>query len=261
MSLLKNISVYKTEYTKKRFGENKDGGYIVLAEPFKKCKVLYSYGISDDISFEIDFVKNNPNSLVRLFDHTITKLPYQHENFSFLKEGISAEKSDQLNTLENHLNYFGDLNSPNKTLKIDVEWNEWEVFDKMPERILSQFDQILCEFHFIPMNYKDAHTQYFTQFHQSIYSEVNKMLFQKYQSVLDKIVKHYYIFHLHINNSLGINEINTESVPPLVEISLINKNLVQSPILINPDFPIENLDYPNKSYKKEILNFNWSQFA
>jgi len=260
MKFIKNIKVYNTEYTKRRLGPNKDGGYIVLDEICNKCDILYSYGISDDVSFELDFLLKNPNTKVRLFDHTIENIPNNHKNFCFLKEGISFEKNLDLNTLENHLKQYGDLNLPNKILKIDVEWNEWNVFEKMPEEILSQFDQILCEFHFIPVVYNGSNTPYFTKFNKFVYSEINSLLFEKYQSVLEKISKFYYIFHLHINNSLPVNEIEGQLFPPLVEISFVNKNLVKAPNLIKQQFPIKNLDFPNKEYKQDIINFDWNKF-
>lgn len=260
MKIIKNIKIYDTEYTKKRYGLNEDGGYIVLDEICKNCNILYSYGISNDVSFELDFVSKNPKTKVRLFDHTIEKLPTNHDNFSFLKEGINFKKDLNTNTLENHLNQYDDLNKTNKILKLDVEWSEWNIFDKMNDNILSQFDQILCEFHFIPVVYKDSHSEYFTKFHEYVYSRVNIELFEKYQGVLNKITNHYYINHIHINNSLPLNEINKFKFPSLVEISFVNKKLIKNPILTNSNFPIKNLDYPNKSYKEDILNFNWREF-
>jgi len=257
--MIKNIKIYDTEYTKKRFGLKKDGGYVILDEIFKKCDILYSYGISDDVSFELDFVKQNPEAQVRLFDHTIDSLPEKNKNFSFLKQGIATEKKNDLDTLENHLNLYGDINKPNKTLKIDIEWNEWDVFDKMPENTLTQFDQIICEFHFIPVIYKDTHTEYFTKFHKFVYKEINKILFAKYQNVLDKITKHYYIYHLHINNSLKLNKIDEQDFPPLVEMSFVNKKIINKPCIIKPEYPIKDLDYPNKYYREDILNFDWNK--
>ena len=260
MKFIKNIKIYNTEYTKKRLGPNKDGGYIVLDELCKKCNVLYSYGISDDVSFELDFLSNNPNAKVRLFDHTVENLPAHHKNFSFLKEGVSFEQQSNLNTLENHLKYYGDLNNLNKILKIDVEWNEWNVFEKMPENILSQFDQIFCEFHFIPVVYNGSNSPYFTKFNKFVYSQINDLLFEKYQNVLEKIYQYYHVFHLHINNSLPLNEINGKKFPPLVEMSFINKNLAKNATLIKEKFPIKNLDFANKDYKQDILNFDWNQY-
>jgi len=255
-----SIKIYDTEYTKKRLGPNKDGGYIVLDEICKKCEVLYVYGVGDDISFELDFLLLNPNAKIRLFDHTIEKPPANHESFAFLKEGICFLKKPQLNTLENHLKFYGDLDRPKKSLKIDVEWNEWDVFEQMPDYILSQFDQIFCEFHFIPVVYDGSHSQYFTEFNKFVYSKINALLFEKYQNVLEKISKYYYIFHIHINNSLPLGVIDLETFPQLLEISFVNKSLIRTPTLIKPQFPIQNLDFPNKYYKKDIVDFDWNRF-
>ena len=262
MSILNNIKIYDTEYTKIRIGREKDGGYIVLEENLKNADLLYSYGISDDVSFELDFLDKNPNCFVKLFDHTIDFLPENHKNFCFIKEGLSSRKQINTNTLKNHLKkYSNNLEKSNKILKIDIEWNEWDVFEKMQNNVLDQFDQILCEFHFIPVQYKDSHTEYFTNFHKFVYNKINENLFLKYQRVLNKIFDKYYIFHLHVNNSLPLNNILNDEFPALLEMSLVNKKIVKKPKLINVDFPIQDLDFPNKPYKEDVLNFNWKKYS
>lgn len=258
MSFFKNLQIYDTEYTKIRIGPKKDGGYVVLSENIKNCNVLYSYGINDDVSFELDFVRVNPNCIIRLFDHTINELPEKNPSFNFIKEGIASEKKVNLDTLENHLYRFNDNLKFNKILKMDIEWNEWDVFEKMPNEIMCQFDQILCEFHFIPVFYEQNHSEYFTKFHKLIYEQINQQLFEKYQKVLNKIFDKFYLFHLHINNSLPVNKILNNEFPPLVEMSLVNKKIINHPRFTLFKYPIENLDFPNKPYKSDIINFNWS---
>lgn len=257
MSLIDNIKIYNTEHTKIRLGNKSDGGYIILDEPAKNCEVLYSYGVSDDVSFEMDFVKRYPNAKARLFDFTINKLPDNHENFSFLSQGIASFKNEKFDTLTNHISYFNDTDAKNKILKMDIEWNEWDVFDNFSDFTLNQFSQILCEFHFIPVTYKDSHTKYFTGFHEMVYENINKILFAKYKKTLARIFENYYLYHIHINNSLPLINHDGKQFPPLVEMSLINKKLVSNPTICNTKFPISDLDYPNKSYKSDVF-FDWS---
>jgi hypothetical protein len=54
VSLLKP---YKISFSKKRYGRLFDGGYITHPEVVELVDVLYSYGINDDVSFELDFIK------------------------------------------------------------------------------------------------------------------------------------------------------------------------------------------------------------
>ena len=259
MSFLDTIKIYDTPYTRIRYGVNADGGYVALKEISESCELLYSYGVSYDISFEIDFFQKNPHSKVRLFDHTIIEIPEMPTDFVFLSEGISSEKSDKLNTLKNHLSLFEDTNVKNKILKMDIEWNEWEVFEKMDDDTLSSFDQILCEFHLTPVSYKDNHTPYFTEYHESVYNKINKILYDRYAKILTRIQNFYYIYHVHANNSLPAINFNGESVPQLLEVSMVNKKHVKEPHLSDSKFPIEGLDYPNKPWKNDVKNVMWNK--
>ena len=77
-----------------------------LEENLKNADLLYSYGIIDDVSFELDFLDKNPNCFVKLFDHTIDFLPENHKNFCFIKEVLSSRKQINTNTLKNHLKKY-----------------------------------------------------------------------------------------------------------------------------------------------------------
>jgi len=255
MQFLKTIKIYDTEFTKIRIGDRHDGGYVVLDEVSHMCQKLYSYGVETNSSFENEFV-GKYDCDAHLFDHTVNQAAEINPRFTFDKEGLSYHTTNDCDTLENHLNKYG---SPfHKTLKMDIEWCEWDIFEKMSEYILTQFDQILCEFHIVPVKYLDKHSPYFTQFHQHVYDNVNYILFEKYKKVLKKIQEHYYIFHLHANNSIPANFVNGEIIPPLLELSLVNKQCVSNPKLSTASYPIDGLDYPNKTDRPDILNIPWN---
>ena len=256
MSFLSNIQVYDTEHTKVRVGDKEDGGYVVLEEISLESEILYSYGVEYNSSFEGEFVKRFDCNAV-LFDHTVDNAAESNDRFTFVKEGLSDHKHDQFDSLENHLEKFGDPDR--KTLKMDIEWAEWDVFDKLSDFTLADFDQILCEFHMIPVDYNGSHTPYFTGFHQCVYGGVNNMLFEKYGRVLERLQEQYYVYHVHINNSIPCNQYLGEDIPPLVELSLVNKSLVHEPTLSTQTFPVDGLDYPNKTDRPDITHIKWNQ--
>lgn len=253
-----SIKIYDVGYTKVRLGNKRDGGYIVLDEICKKSKVLYSYGVSDDISFEEDFQNKYRDNKVRLFDHTINDINTTNPHLYFLKEGLAAQQSPNLNTIENHMEYFGDTFVENKTLKIDIEWNEWNFFENLSIKTLQKFDQILCEFHTVPVVYKDSHSPYFTNFHREIYSNINGLMFKRYKEIMEKVTKYYIPFHVHINNSIQPVNVDGISIPSLVELSLVNRDLIKNFSLSKEKYPIEGLDYPNKTDRPDYLNFKWN---
>lgn len=255
LKFAQELEVIKTPgFTKKRIGRNQDGGYIVLNEICEQTEVLYSYGVSDDWSFEEDFV-NKYGCDARLFDHTVDPITSSNPKIHFKKQGLGTEPSTDLDTLYNHMAENNDLGKKS-VLKMDIEWNEWDFFETTSSSFLSSFDQIICELHIIPAEYNGSHTPYFTGFHKDVYDKFNEEIFGKYLKCIKNLKEYFSIYHLHVNNSLGVGMYQDCSIPYLLEVSFINNRFLSSDIESSQEnFPIEGLDFPNKPYKPEIINF------
>ena len=61
-------------FVKSRLGKDYDGGYVIVHRPGMQYSALLSGGISDDISFELDFVREY-GCPCDAFDGTIWSLP------------------------------------------------------------------------------------------------------------------------------------------------------------------------------------------
>ena len=246
------FEIQDTGLTKVRVGRQQDGGYIVLDEVSRKTDVLFSYGIADDVSFELDFVEKYPNcQRVLLFDHTIDALPATHEKFTFVKDGVAAHRTDDCGTLNDH-NIIA-CPADHTTLKMDIEWGEWDVFDYTS---LGCYDQIICEFHVVPVEFRpERETAYFTKFYKSVYDRVNDELFTKYTNVMEDVLETHVIAHIHANNSLRPNIFGEYSIPPLLEVTLVHRSECTKLKPFMGVLPIDGLDFPNKPYKAEIRNF------
>ena len=59
---IKTIRPRACDLTKVRVGGHNDGGYVVLEELCQSADSLFSFGIGDDISFEIDYLEKFPNT-------------------------------------------------------------------------------------------------------------------------------------------------------------------------------------------------------
>lgn len=129
-----------------RLGQAYDGGYV-LADDFTSDMHVYSFGIANDVSFELDLAKRGLQ--IYLHDHTISQLPEEHENFCFRKLGISHidELHNQKLSLETLLAMNQDLENDQLILKMDVEGAEWDFLANVPAQILSRFRQITFELH------------------------------------------------------------------------------------------------------------------
>jgi len=60
--------LYQTELI--RIGRDNDGGYLIPKQSLNQTKLLYSFGLSDDWSFEEDFY-NKTGAKIICYDHTI----------------------------------------------------------------------------------------------------------------------------------------------------------------------------------------------
>lgn len=220
-----------------RIGNPHDGGYVLLESCLSDTPVLYSAGIGNDVGFELDFIAQ-AGADAHLYDPTISSLPIQHPRFFFYKK---------------ELPFRGTYFVPGSVLKMDIEWAEWDFFYVLPVESLRCFSQIVCEFHFVHTEPRQGLTAYFERFYREKLDRVNCALFQAYFGVLRKLNAHFRIFHVHPNNSLPLIHIGGQELPPLLEVSFVNRTLVSPDVrLYDGSFPIAGLDSPNKPDRPDI---------
>lgn len=253
--MFSELKMYNLNEKKIRLGSKSDGGYVVLKKYCKNIDFFYSFGVEDNIDFETSFEKIFSPKQIQLYDHTIKKYPTFSKKMNFFKKGLSNKPSKKFISLDQLI-----FISNNNFLKMDIEYDEWEVFNDVKYDTLLRFQQIVCEFHFFFLDIDDIDqkkilTPYFREFTRNNYKKINKMLFHKYETVLKKINNYFYIFHLSANNSLPKKNIFGKSIPQLLEISFLRKDLVRNVKEFKGSLPIKGLDYPNKNYKPDIYNF------
>ena len=237
---MSQIQVKDVSLTKIRIGNKHDGGYVLLKELCEKTSMLYSFGIGNDVGFELDFTKKYPLIGIQMYDPTVSFLPSDHFNFTFHKIGIE----ESLNNLQDDC-----------ILKIDVEHAEWDALLNISTDDLLKCNQIVVEFHIIHCEPRHGLTPYFREFYRSILSEINEKMFKKYYQVMKKLTDFFYIYHIHPNNSLPKTQMGYYYLPPLIELSFVRKDLVKGVCDTRESFPIQNLDYPNKTNRSDITNF------
>lgn len=259
--LLDLIKVYDCDIDKIRIGPESDGGYVLSNHLSAAAPELYSFGIGNDVQFELDFAKKYPTSIIKLFDASIDTPPVMRPQFSFSKRNM------------NKLFQFGEV-PLGSTLKMDIEWDEWEGLYYTDPEVLQQFSQLIIEFHLvdIPLHCcSEKFSPYFSAFYRRVLSRVNNELFGMYCEVLQKITRDFYIFHIHANNSLPKVMVEGLTFPPLLEMSFISKSLPHiwgcsyasslaqyikpPPLMLDNIFPVEGLDFPNKIDRPDIKNW------
>ncbi len=255
--MLNQIKFFDVNKKKVRCGPKSDGGYVLLNEISKNTNTLFSFGVENNIDFELEFAKKYKPKQIILFDHTINRLPKKSlKNMKFIKCGLSALKSKKFVTL----NDITKNSSNNNVLKMDIEYDEWKIFEKVSTEVLLKFKMIIVEFHFFFLNLDDVDskkklTPYFKSFSINNYNKINYMLLVKYKNVLKKLNQIFLPFHLSANNSLPLKKIKGKFIPQLLEFSYVRKDLIPKFKISKKTLPINNLDYANKPYKPDFHKF------
>jgi hypothetical protein len=243
---LSEIKVYDLPVTKGRLGNEGDGGYVVAMEHLALANDLYSFGIGNDVGFELDFLSLFPKAKAHLFDPTIQSPPCKHDRFNFERTGIDSRA------------LYGGLPwgiEPDSILKIDAEWDEWEALLEMPLNRLG-FSQIIIEFHILHLEPRSGLSPYFTGLYQSLVNKQNWKLFHLYGDVMVWMNSWYRCFHIHANNSLPMVNVDGYQFPPLLEMSFLRKDLADSDIKpASGPFPISGLDFANKKDRPDVINW------
>ena len=228
-SLLVKCPVEKNKLV--RFGKKHDGGYVLL-DDFDSSMNVYSFGISNDVSFEKDLA--NRGLTIFMYDHTIGELPEYHENFCYRKIGISHidEIEHRKLSLKTLLEENGDIGNNNLILKMDVEGAEWDVIMNTSSEIWKQFKQMTFEFH-----------------------RVEDLSNPNILPALQKLNRTHQIVWVHGNNYGYVGKAGDIEIPAYLELTYLNKMTYQTSSAICR-FPLD-MDMPSDPSIEEIVLGNW----
>jgi len=238
-----------------RLGNKFDGGYVVPLDTIKKIKLLVSFGLGNDWSFENDFKNKNPNVKILVFDHTVTRKYWYEQTiislFYFLK---NLKQFDRIFKYFSYLNFFNNKNkvhilkkisnfSNKKTntvsinnilksnankkvfLKIDIENDEYRIINyisKYEKNILG----MVIEFHNIDMN----------------------------MDKIKKFVKKLKLLKICCINGNNIAGFQKNGDPYCIELTFVNLSFIKKTKIKNST---KNLFYPNDPQRiNKKLNFN-----
>lgn len=192
---------------KVRFGRDFDGGYILDGD-LDPISTVYSFGIGDEISFEYDLARRGKR--VYAHDHTVSGLPYGHDNIDFRPEGLGArnDPGSRLFTLAYQIARNGDEHVGDMLLKLDVEGAEYEVLPHLSSATLAQFRQIALEIHWLS---KLGDPAFRLQFYRT----------------LRHINEQFVLFHVHGNNCCPLAMVEGFVIADVLELTYIRRDLAQ----------------------------------
>ena len=224
IKFLKKIIIYETGLKLIRIGCKKDGGYLV-PNILKKISYCFSPGVGDNSAFEDHLSQLGIKSF--LLDGTVE---YQGK-YNFIKKNLNVFSDKKNITLKEWIK-FTKIKEENLLLQMDIEGSEIDVVNSTSLSILKKFSIIIIEFHYF----------------QSILLKYGLKIYRK---LFKKVLKNFIICHIHPNNCCGTFKVDKHEIPRVMEITFVNKEMIQYKKLLNKNLP-HKYDFKCCSGKKEI---------
>lgn len=209
---------------RERLGRPNDGGYVIVSD-LQPNQPVYSLGISDDVSFDLDLAERGHD--IYMYDHTIEGLPVAHPRFHFYKRAIDTGAG----SLQAILAENGHSERDDVILKMDIEHAEYDVIPATPPAVLRQFKQIVIELHWITDVAKDN-------------------LYPSIISTLRALRRDHDAVHIHANNYGETRYVDCLPLPGCIELTLLRRDSYR----FQPTseyFPTP-LDMPNNPKKGDL---------
>lgn len=210
------LTVYEPPYTKRRVGKDNDGGYVIC-QLDGGYDAFISGGVFNDISFEEQFLKENPDLRCIAFDNSAV-VTSTNDRLEIIKKNIGIFNTDSTVNLHPLVAKYSNI-----MMKMDIEGGERELFYTLTDEDLQNIKQLVIEIHsnqevVIPLRLAQTH----------------------------------WLVHLHVNNyqyfdaGHGIRNIHGTRIPEVYEATYVRKNpgddfkpnttTIPDPLLDQPNF-------------------------
>ena len=230
-NLINSIKPHNLGYKLLRVGPNGDGGYLI-PDILSNITACFSPGVGKIHGFEEDLLKRGIK--IYMADKTVEKPNLSNENYEFLKKNIGSYDDEEMITIDT---WISNSEVHNKILQMDIEGSEYEAINSINELNFKKIQVMVIEFH---------HFEHV----------LNKMGYLVVKNVLQKVLKHFDVAHIHPNNCCGSYKIKELVIPSTLEITFLNKELTLKKEKIE-SIPNE-LDFKNVKNKPDILlDKNW----
>jgi hypothetical protein len=253
---MESLILYQSPYNKVRIGKDNDGGYVICNLP-NYYDLFISGGISNDISFEIDFLqkyKDKNNNIIKCyaFDGTISQLPVNNaHNINFIKKNLGNIETDDLTNLSSYIDESNNSNKYNNIfMKIDIEGHEFRLLPYLIDNnYMNKIKQLVVEIH------TPADIEMFPDYFAGLSDIKNENLFK----LLNNINKTHTLVHFHGNNGCNTQVIDNIKLPHVFECTYIRNDYVKKKIKNIEPLPTK-LDMKNIKDKTDF-NFDYYPFC
>ena len=251
---MESLILYQSPYNKVRIGKDNDGGYVICNLP-NYYDLFISGGISNDISFEIDFLKkykDKKNNIIKCyaFDGTISRLPDNNEqNINFIKKNLGNIETNDITNLSSYINDDKSNTNTSNTnihkynnifMKIDIEGHEFRLLPYLIDNdYMSKIKQLVVEIH------SPADIQMFPDYFAGLSDIKNDDMFK----LLNNINKTHTLVHFHGNNGCNTQIIDNIKLPHVFECTYIRNDFIKNKAKVKNTEPL-----PTSIDMKNIVN-------
>lgn len=256
---LKYILPFKTKDLV-RLGNKRDSGYVISKEALSKVDFMLSFGMSNNWSFEENFLRFNSKNKIHIYDHTvgykfflinliksIKRIFYFKSNFEnifnklkdligyYILRNNNRVKHLQIKVSnknfekeENLQKIFRKVKNKKILLSIDIEGDEYKIMHNIVkyEKLIHL---LVIEFHFI---------------------DKKKSSFKR---IIKNLKKKFDIIHIHGNNYTSFCE---DGIPITLEVTMRNRKFypIKNKHYVKK-FPNKKVDFPNLKNQKDLKFF------
>lgn len=236
-SIEANLVGRQEKLSKKKYGSG-DGGYVLSPELTDLCSDCLSYGIGNELSFDIAIA--NLGTRVFMFDGSVDLEPTPKGTY-FYKKNLNERN------FANHVRHLRISHPLSNILKLDIEGCEYNWFSERNAKIAADnFGQIAIEVHGlikeVPQGWviEDAIME-------------AKQSMEKKCSFFERLNKYFVLFHIHGNNHSPRNF----DLPDSLELTYVNRKIVEKTFLEKDIYPIKGLDEPNFKGRPDYILDWW----
>lgn len=225
--LIKLLTPYEIGLEKERIGPDSDGGYVTAIELSKQSSELYTYGVGNDVRYEVDWM-NRYGKKVWTYDHTCNGPRTGLINHT--RQGIGW---DDANLEDFFVHYNQNKTNGDILFKMDIEGGEYDYF------LDSRFDY---------NKFKDIALGVNIEIHWISDSEYRN----KFYKLMDLFNNDYVLYHIHGNVWGTVFDYNGFDIVDIIELSFARKDICNEITPNKTSYPTK-LDKSNKQGGSDFI--------
>lgn len=228
MKFIGRLHPVETELPLIRLGCDADGGYLV-PDDLDEISACFSPGVDNRATFEQDLLDRGIRC--HLADATVDKNPIDDERCTFRNQFVGVINDETYVTMDRWIAET-EPNAGDLLLQMDIEGDEISVLLNVSDANLTRFRVMVIEFH-------------------ALMQLANRHCLRAHSHVLDRLLQHFHVVHVHPNNYGGQVRVGGIDIPRVIEVTLLRKDRATT-ITPADRFP-HPLDQPNLPSIPDII--------